>query len=126
MNLSIICACAPIMYNFFHRKKMDGRTTNQSSGCTSKYNNNSKKSGVLVAIGSGPAKFNSNGSRFQDSTYRTIVEVDGETQSMEALAPIQSKQHIRSNTLLCWELGEADASSGPITVLGRIEKTGGR
>ncbi len=86
MNLSIICACVPVIYSYLRVKKVDRRTTRAKS--------------TLVTIGSAPAKFKGSHKRSQyldtevglsESAYQTIVETDGETHSMEPLAPI----HIR-------------------------------
>ncbi|ESZ89959.1 hypothetical protein SBOR_9649 [Sclerotinia borealis F-4128] len=84
-NLSIICACAPVLYKFFRDNNSNERAaSNQSSGWRPR-----KLIGTLVTIGSAPAKVKDSG--FQDSTDHTIFETDGETHSMEPLAPI----HVR-------------------------------
>lgn len=102
MNLSIICACAPIIYNFFRAKRGNKRsTTNQKSGLKS-----GKGRPALVTIGSGPPKFNENlkNSRYlndevglRGSAYHTIIETNGETYNMEPLAPVHVRTEYQIN-----------------------------
>jgi len=92
MNLSIVCACTPVIYGFLHRRQKDRSISKEESGWVP-----GKISETLVTIGSAPSKFdhsfkgNQSGISVQETISHTGAEMDGETHSLVPILPI----HIR-------------------------------
>lgn len=89
MNLSIICACAPVIYSFI-RSRVNGN----GSTTTSSYKKGAT-SGVMSIGSSRPNYFKRSQVNedevglSQSATYHTIAEPDGETHSLRALDSIR-------------------------------------
>ncbi|PCG93877.1 hypothetical protein PENOC_085580 [Penicillium occitanis (nom. inval.)] len=93
MNLSIICACAPVIYSFVRIKTNGGRsTTARSAG----YNMGDSKG--IITIGSAKGRirgrFNDTESEvgLSNSAYHNIDEEDGDSHSLKAMDRIHVKR----------------------------------